>query len=60
VRHPAKHALAQCSAVETAVCVVLTARMEIRTGIDLKRTKLAMDLNLRGEITESTPVADVV
>jgi hypothetical protein len=34
--------------------------MEIRTGIDLKRSKLAMDLNLGGEITESTPVADVV
>ena len=34
--------------------------MEIRTGIDLKRTKLAMDLNLHGKITESTPVADVV
>jgi hypothetical protein len=34
--------------------------MEIRTGIDLKRTKLAMGLNLYGKITESTPVADVV
>jgi hypothetical protein len=34
--------------------------MEIRTGIDLKRTKLAMDLNLRGESLESTPVADVI
>ncbi len=40
------------------MCVVCTARMEIRTGIDLKRTKLAMDLNLREEVTESTPVAD--
>jgi len=34
------------------VCVVCTAQMEIRTGIDLKRTKLAMDLNLREEVTK--------
>jgi hypothetical protein len=34
--------------------------MEIRTGIDLKRTKVAMDLNLRGEITEIKLVADAV
>jgi hypothetical protein len=40
------------------VFVVCTARMEIRTGIDLARMKLAMDLNLHWEITESTPVAD--
>jgi hypothetical protein len=35
------------SAVETDVCVVCTARMEIRTRIDLKHTKPAMDLNMR-------------
>ena len=33
--------------------------MEIRTGIDLKCRKLATALNLRGEVTESTPVAVV-
>jgi len=32
--------------------------MKILTGIDLKRAKLAMDLNLRGEITEIKLVAD--
>ena len=42
------------------MCVVCTARIEIRTGIDLKRAKPAMDLNLRGDITETKPVADVV
>ena len=46
--------------VETEVCVVCTARIEIRTGIDLKRTKPAMGLNLHGEVTESTVVADAV
>ena len=34
--------------------------MEIRTGIDLKCTKLAVDPNLQEEITETKPVADVV
>jgi hypothetical protein len=33
---------------------------EISTGLDLKRTKLAMALDLRGEITETKLVADVV
>jgi len=34
--------------------------MEICTGIDLKCMKLAIELNLREEITETKPVADVV
>jgi hypothetical protein len=60
VIHHSAHRSTQCSAVETEVYVVCAAPMEIRTEIDLKRTQLAMDHNLRGEITESTPVADVV
>jgi hypothetical protein len=46
--------------VETEVCVVCTVWMEIRTVIDSRRTKLATDLNLCGETTETKPVADVV
>jgi hypothetical protein len=37
-----------------------TAQIEIRTGIDLKHTKLAMDRNLQAEITETKPVVDSV
>jgi hypothetical protein len=35
------------SAVETDACVVCTVWMKIRTRVDLKHTKLAMDLKLR-------------
>lgn|SRR5690242_21126073 len=51
---------AVCSAVETKVCVVCTARMKIHTGIGLKRTRLAMSLDFTAEITEITPVTNVV
>jgi hypothetical protein len=33
--------------------------MEICVGIDLKRAKLAMDLNLRGQVTETKLVVGV-
>jgi hypothetical protein len=60
VIHPSARARTQCSAVETEVFLVLTARLEIRTGIDLETHELAMDpirlvLGARGSVGRLTP-----
>jgi hypothetical protein len=57
---PLLRARSKCDAIETEVYVVCTAQIEIRTGINVIRTKLAKALNLRGKITETKLVADVI
>ncbi len=51
--HPVLRTDPKCNAVKIEARLFFTVRMEICTGIDLKSTKLAMGLHLRGEITET-------